>query len=151
MPQTVRTPLPVSKDFHPEMDDSLLLGFQEHRQFQALLGMLQWLHIIGRLEFGPLLATLNRFGAASRTNHLELALSSIGYLKFSKGRKIVIDSGPLKFERLCPDYEMLRPNFLDDYPHAKEEVDPHLPEPFGRPLEVVILVDADHAHDLLTR
>ena len=53
---------------------------------------------------------------------------------------------------MCPDYEKLRPDFLEDYPHAKEEVDPKLPIPYGvKPLDIVILVDADHAHDLITR
>ena len=94
-----RTPLPVKKDFHPELDKSPLLELQEHRQFQALLGMLQWLHTIGRPELGPLLATLNCFGAAPQRGDLNLAIRSFGYLKFSKGRKIAIDSGPLKFER----------------------------------------------------
>ena len=147
----VRTPLPVSADFHPELDKSPLLELKEHRRFQALIGMLQWLHTIGRPELGPLLATLNRFGTAPRREHLNLAIRSFGYLKFSKDRKIAIDSRPLQFERSCPDYEMLRPDFLEDYPHAIEEVDPNLPEPYGDPLEVVILVDADHGHDLLTR
>ena len=98
-----------------------------------------------------MLATRNCFGAAPRKGHLELAVSSFGYLKFSKGRKLAIDSRALQFERNCPDYELLRPDFLEDYPHAKEEVDPKLPAPHGTPLEVTILVDADHAHDLLTR
>ena len=92
---------------------------------------------------------MNRFGAAPRRGHLNLAIRSFGYLKFSKGRKIAIDSRPLKFERKCPDYELLRPDFLEDYPHAKEEVDPKVPAPYGAPLETVILVDSDHAHDLI--
>ena len=113
--------------------------------------MLQWLHTIRRPELGPLLATLNRFGAAPRKRHLDLAIRSFGYLKFSKGRKIAIDSRPLKFKCKCPDYELLRPDFLEDYPHAKEEVDPNLPAPYGVTLDVVILVDANHAHGLLIR
>ena len=53
---------------------------------------------------------------------------------------------------MCPDYEKLRPDFLEDYPHAKEEVDPKLPIPYGvKPLDIVILIDADYAHDLITR
>ena len=36
------TPLPVT-ELHPELDTSPLLGLDEHRKYQMLLGMLQWL------------------------------------------------------------------------------------------------------------
>ena len=75
----VRTPLPVRKDFHPKLDKSQLLEFNERKQFQTLLGMLQWLYTIGRLELDPLLVTLNPFGAAPRQGHLELAIRSLQF------------------------------------------------------------------------
>lgn len=44
----------------------------------------------------------------------------------------------------------MRPDFLEDYAYAKEDVDTNLPTPYGEPLRVVILVDSDHAHDRFT-
>lgn len=96
------------------------------------------------------MANLNRFGTCPREKHLEIAIRSFGYLKRTKGRKIKIDSEPLIIDRQSPDYEQLRPDFLEDYAYAKEEVDPNMPPPFGDPLQVTILVDADHAHDRST-
>ena len=43
------TPLPVT-DCHPEFDTTPLLGLDDHRKFRMLLGMLQWLVILGRPE-----------------------------------------------------------------------------------------------------
>ena len=43
------TPLPVT-DCHPEMDESPLLGLDDHRKFQMLLGILQLMVILGRPE-----------------------------------------------------------------------------------------------------
>ena len=57
----------------------------------------------------------------------------------------------MEYERHETDYEALRPNFLQDYPDAREEVDPGFPKPFGTPLETTIVVDSNHAHDLKTR
>lgn len=57
----VKTPLPVDCPCLEE-DKSPLLKLKEHRQFQCLLGILQWLHTIARPELGPLMANLNRFG-----------------------------------------------------------------------------------------
>ena len=45
----------------------------------------------------------------------------------------------------------MRPDFLKDYPDAKEELDPGFPKSFGPILETTILVDSDHAHDQKTR
>ena len=54
------TPLPV-KDCHPKMDTSPLLGLDDHRKFQMLLSMLQWLLTIGQPDLGPVVSSLNRF------------------------------------------------------------------------------------------
>ena len=59
------TPLPVT-DWHPEMDSSLLLGLEDHRTFQMLLGMLQWVAIICHPDLCCTVVSLNRFGACSR-------------------------------------------------------------------------------------
>ena len=61
----VSTPLPVT-DSHPELDDSPFLGLKNHRKFQMLLEMLQWLVTISRPVSSCLVATLNRFGACPR-------------------------------------------------------------------------------------
>ncbi len=40
---------------------------------------------------------------------------------------------------------------LEFYPDAKEELPPDMPEPIGKPVRITVYVDADHAHDLVTR
>ena len=51
-------PLPVV-DYHPEMDDSPLLLLDNHRKFQILLGMLQWLVTIGGPDLCMVVSSLN--------------------------------------------------------------------------------------------
>lgn len=144
------TPLPV-EDCHPELDDSPLLGIDDHRKFQMLLGMLQWLMSIGRPDLSPLVSSLNRYGACPREGHLQLAIRAFGFVKTTLNESIAIDHRPMEYSRSNPVYEDLIPDFLQDYPDASEEIDPSLPEPFGPPLQTTILVDSDHAHDKKTR
>ena len=146
----VSTPLPV-EDCHPELDDSELLGIDDHRKFQMLLGMLQWLQSIGRPDLSTLVSSLNRFGACPREGHLQLAIRAFGFVKYTMNEQIAIDPRPLQFSRSTPNFESLIPDFLQDYPEASEELDSSMPKSFGPILSTTILVDADHAHDKKTR
>ena len=144
-----KTPLPV-EDEHPELNDSSLLNQNDHRKYQMLIGMLQWLVTIGKPELCSTVASLNRFAAAPRQRHLELAIRVFGYLKTTVNKQIAIDSRPMDFTRIHPEFEKLRPDFLQDYPHAIEELDKSFPPSFGPVMQTTILVDSDHAHDKVT-
>ena len=140
------------KEYHPELDQLPLLDFHWHYQYQILLDMLHWNYSIGRIELGPAVSSLNRFGTCPREYHLELIKHVFSYLKYSEkmNRSIAVDSNPMNYERQDPNFEALIPDFLQDYPDAKEEIDPNFPEPYGGVLGTTILVDSDHAHDKKT-
>jgi len=74
-----------------------------------------------------------------------------GFIKTTINEQIVIDHCPMNFDRKDPDYKKLIPDFVKDYPDAKEKMDPGIPELFGPSLETTILVDLDHAHNHKTR
>ena len=146
----VSTPLLVT-DSHPELDDSPFLGLKNHRKFQMLLEMLQWLVTISRPDLSCLVATLNRFGACPRQLYLDLALRGFGYLECVPDPQIVIDHRPMQYQRIAPKFEILRLDFLNEYPEAVEGIDRGFSKPYGPILRSTILVDSDHAHDLKTR
>ena len=79
LPQ-VSTPIPVT-DCHPELDTSSLLGLDDHRNYQMLLGMLQWMISIGKPELCQCVSSLNRFDACPRHGHLDLLSVILGTLK----------------------------------------------------------------------
>ena len=143
------TPLPV-KECHPELDESPLLDLDDHQKFQMLLGMLQWLVTIGRPDLCHLVSSLNHFGAFPCQYHLDLAICAFGYIIWHPNTEIVIDSCPIDYRCINPDYRILLPDFLEDYPHVTEELDPSFPDPFGPALQMSILVDSDHGHDKKT-
>ena len=115
----VSTPLPVT-DTHPELDESPILGLEDHRRFQMLMGMLQWLVTISRPDLSCLVASLNRFSACARQKHLDLALRGFGYLKKLPNPQIAIDHRPMNYKRMMPNFTSIRPDFLKDYPDTIE-------------------------------
>ena len=143
-----RTPLP--EGCHPELDDSEMLSDDGIRTFQTLIGMAQWASTIGRLDIAFAVSSLSRFSAAPRTYHLELAVHLFGYLKKNPNRRIVVDSRPLLVDDELKS-DSFHPDFLEDYPDAREDIDDGLPAPHGAELMTSVFFDADHAHDQVTR
>ena len=65
-----------------------------------------------------------------------------GYLKQVLDPKIKTDSRSINSNRSSPEFDKLRPDFLEDYPDAKEKVDPgfFLSPSFGPFTEITIWV-----------
>ena len=85
---------------------------------------------------------------APREGHLKAVKRILSYLKtFPKGR-IIVDT-------TYPDHSIYpiedHPNWKDFYPDAEEEIPNDLPVPKGPKVRTTAYVDADHAHDLVTR
>ena len=95
-----------------------------------LLGMLQWMVILGKSNICQLVSSLNRFGAYPREGHLNLAVSSFGYVKTTINTQIDIDSRLLYFARTNPDFKKIIPDFIQDYSDTKEDLDSGFPKVF---------------------
>jgi hypothetical protein len=83
-----------------------------------------------------------------REGQLKAVKRILAYLKtFAKGR-LVIDTA-------YPDHSIYpvkdHPNWKDFYPHAEEEIPNDIPMSNGPKVRMTVYVDADHAHDLVTR
>jgi hypothetical protein len=143
-------PLPA-KD-HPEMDTSAVLNDDEHRKFQMLIGMLNWIVSIGRFDIAHATSSLARFSSCPRKGHMDRALQVFGYLKRRSNRRIIVDSRDPIFEggedAFSKDFEK---ELASAYPEAAEEVDRKIPDPLVDEMEITVFVDSDHAHDKVTR
>lgn len=96
------TPLPVT-DCHPELDTSLLLGVDDQRKFQMVLGMLQWLMTITIPDLCTVESSLNRFGTFPHENHLDLNIHTFNFIKTTVNEQIAIDHHPMNFNRKDPN------------------------------------------------
>ena len=73
----------ATKD-HPEEDCSPLLDSYHHREYQALIGMLQWVITISRADICHATYSLSRFSVAPRERHLSRVLHVWGTLRSIK-------------------------------------------------------------------
>jgi hypothetical protein len=144
--------VPMANDDHPEMDASPLLDDDGHRDYQMLMGILNWVVVIGRMDIAYAFTSLSRFSIAPRKGHLDRALKVFGYLKKYPGKRIIIDSRDPIYEGSEEVYsEDLRDEFEELYPDAAEDIDPDLPDGLVDEMAITVMVDSDHAHDKLTR
>ena len=143
---------PCKQDTHLECDQSPLLNATEHREYQQLIGILNWIMQIGRLDIAYATVSLARFVAAPRKTHLKHALYVFGYLKKFPNARTVVDSRDPIYEygqeHLTED---LSKNMKNIYPEALEEVDRQLPKALMPELSLTVFVDSDYAHNKITR
>ena len=79
--------------------------------------------------------------------HLISARRILGYLKkFGHGR-MIFDTGCIDHSQL----EFKDQEWKDMYPDAVEDIPHDMPAPKGKPVQLTVYVDADHAHDKVTR
>jgi hypothetical protein len=83
-----------------------------------------------------------------REGHLKAVKRILSYLKtFPKGRPIIDTSYPDHSVYPIEDHS----NWMEFYPDAGEEIPKDLPPEKGPRVRMTVYVDANHAHDLVTR
>ena len=138
---------PMCETYHPETDDSPELSPDEASKYRSIIGSLNWIITLGRFDVHYATSVLSRFGMCPREGHRKAALRVLSYLKTFPNGKIVFDTHPLPAEpNTGEEY-----NWDEFYPDACEEIPHDMPSPKCRPVHISAYVDADHAHDLVTR
>jgi hypothetical protein len=137
---------PLEKGDHPELDDSEELDIDGIKQFQSMIGALQWAVQIGRFDITTAVMTMSSFRANPRRGHLDRCKHIYGYL--SKMRHAVV-----RVRTEEPDYSAI-PKKIYDWEQSvyagAEEVLPHdAPPPLGKPVVMTTFVDANLYHDLV--
>ena len=157
--------VPMNTRLEPEMDESPLLDADGHRNYQALIGIAQWLVTCGRTDIHYAVCSLSSFSSAPRKGHLKAAKTIYQYLN---GRQEIwnpIDSGKFttmkdKVSGECavldlPNKDEEHIDWAMYYPDAKEmhgrELDLQHPKPKGAKLTSAVYFDSNFAHDKKTR
>jgi hypothetical protein len=138
---------PLTGGDHPEIDDSGLLDLAGVSIYQSLIGSLQWVIQLGRLDICTAVMTMSQFRAAPREGHLDRVKRIIGYL--SKMR-----DGVIRIRTEQPDYSNI-PDTIYDWEHtvyagAKEELPDDAPTPLGKEVLMTSFFDANLYHDIIT-
>ena len=120
---------PLEGGDHPELDTSELCDEHQTKQFQTLIGQLQWLISLGRFDIAVHVMSLSRFRAQPRKGHLDRAKRIVGYLLF-------LPDGAVRFRIGEPDFSSLKDQEYDwtrtVYSGACEQIPHDIPKPLGK-------------------
>ena len=138
---------PLEGGDHPELDTSELCDDHQTKQFQTLIGQLQWLISLGHFDIAVHAMSLSRFRAQPRKGHLDRAKRIVGYLLF-------LPDGAIRFRTGEPDFSSLKDQEYDwtrsVYSGACEQIPHEIPKPLGKHVQTTHYVDANLHHDLAT-
>ena len=138
---------PLEGGDHPGLDTSELCDENQTKQFQTLIGQLQWLISLGRFDIAVHVMSLSRFRAQPRKGHLDRAKRIVGYLLF-------LPDGAIRFRTGEPDFSSLKDQEYDwtrsVYSGACEQIPHDIPKPLGKHVQTTHYVDANLHHDLAT-
>ena len=136
----------VDKD-HPELDTTPELDENGIKQYQSLIGALQWLVTLGRFDILIAVSTMSSYRIAPREGHLERLKRILGYVKKNS-------EGAIRFRVNIPDHESQGiPNSFDwcsRYGNVKEEIPHDMPIPKGKVMRTTTYEDANLYHDMVT-
>ena len=137
----------MEKGDHPELDSTDLLDELGTRQYQSLIGAMQWAVSIGRIDITTAVMTMSGFRVAPRKGHLERVKRIYGYLSYMRHAAIRARTGE-------PNYSDLPAQNFDwahsVYGDAEGLLPLNAPEPLGKFVTLTDYVDANLYHDLLT-
>ena len=129
---------PLEGGDHPELDTSELCDEHQTKQFQTLIGQLQWLFSLGRFDIAVHVMSLSRFRAQPRKGHLERAKRIVGYLLF-------LPDGAIRFRTGEPDFSSLKDQEYDwtrsVYSGACEQIPHDIPKPLGKHVQTTHYVN----------
>ena len=139
---------PLEGGDHPELDTSELCDEHQTKQFQTLIGQLQWLISLGHFDIAVHVMSLSSFSAQPRKGHLDRVKRIVGYLLF-------LTDGAIRFRTGEPDFSSLKEQEYDwtrrVYSGACEQIPHDIPKPLGKHVQTTHYVDANLHHDLATR
>ena len=145
-PTEYSSPLP-EKD-HPELDTTPELDEIGIKQYQSLIGALQWLVTLGRFDILVAVSTMSSYRVAPREGHIERLKRILGYVKKNP-------DGAIRFRVNIPDHESqgLPINFdwcSSIYGNVQEEKPHDMPIPKGKVMRTTTYQDANLYHDMVT-
>jgi hypothetical protein len=142
-----RANTPLSSNYRPELDVSLILPDHLTNYYQQILGILRWLVELGRIDIHLPVALLAQYLAQPRYGHLEQAFHVFAYLKRHSRSRIVLDPTRPQVD----ETQFTQEDWKEFYPDAEESKPINAPEPRGNPVLMSCFVDADHAGNKVTR
>ena len=141
--------VPISPDYHPELDETPLLNEERVTHYRSLIGSANWILTLGRFDIAYALSSLSRYNMAPREGHIQALQHLFGYLKAHHDGQILIDTGEAPIRKQAIVSQGF--SWAEFYEDTCEDIPSDSPKAQGNMMRLTCYVDADHARDKLTR
>jgi Reverse transcriptase (RNA-dependent DNA polymerase) len=140
-----KAPSVIPAGYRPELDVTTYCNEEESNYFQQQIGVLRWMVELGRIDIAVEVSMLASFTAAPRLGHMDALLHVFVYLSQHSRSKLVLD------DSYVPLVEQEKQDWSSFYPEVVEQLPPNMPPPRGKPMQMIVFADADHAGDQVSR
>lgn len=138
---------PLERGDHPELDTTDELDVDGIKKYQSLIGALQWVVTLGRLDIATAVMTMSSFRASPRVGHLDRVKRIFGYLlKMKHAATRFRTSMPDHSEHPIVEYDWEK----SVYSNAKELIPDDSPKSYGPSVSLTTFVDANLCHDMVS-
>ena len=136
----------MESDYHPELDKTDELDGNKANYYQNLIGILQWVVELGRIDIALEVSTMAWFNCNPRTGHLRNTLRILMCLKGHTKSKFVMDCCKRDIDQFTfPEY-----NWTRYYPGAAEVIPDDMPCPLGELVQITVFANASFAGNMVT-
>jgi len=140
---------PYPSSYRSEVDVTQVLDEEKTNRFQQLIGILRWAIELGRVDILTEVCCLSQHLVEPREGHLIAVYNFLLRLKSSKGRIVFNGKSMVIDSAIFNNFN--REEWIDFYSDGREELPIRMPEPLGKPVQVIAYVDANHAGNIKTR
>jgi hypothetical protein len=139
VPHSAPNPFPI--DYSPGEDVTEELSDDEETYFQQVIGVLQWMVEVGRIDINTKVPLPSQHLALPRVGHLQAELHIMAYLRNKHNSRMVFDATAPVMDK----GQFLRQDC------AKEAIPPNALTPRGLGVTMRMFVDSDHVGDKVSR
>ena len=140
-----KAPAPMSNEYRPEIDISPELNATDAAYYQSLIGILQWMVELGRVDITTEVSMLSSCLALPREGHLKQLFRMFSYLEKQHNSEMVFDYTLLDVDYSeFPKQDWDKTVYANERGKLKEEVQMNLPTPLGKGFVMRVFVDYDH-------
>ena len=145
-----RDVVPAMMSYRPELDVSPEWTPRDSAYYQSLIGILQWIVELGRIDICLEVLMMSSHLVMPRKEHLDQVLHIFAFLCKYHNTELVYDLSDLVVEHdVLEQRDWTSSEF--GAVQGKEEIPPNMPEARGQGFIMRVKVDADHALDAITR
>jgi hypothetical protein len=115
-----------------------------------MIGSANWIVTLGRLNVAYATNCMARFSMAPCEGHMIAMKRLFGYFRKFPDCEILVDPTKMDHSPFDDKKETFDP-WREFYPDTEEDMPHDQPSPGTKKAQITVIVDADHAHDVVTR